>query len=274
MQVMEKEPRRPRSLDRTIDRDLETICLNCLEKEPAPALRLGRGVGRRPGTLADRRADRARRVGAGERAVKWARRRPAVAALLAAPGATLVGALVGGVLFTLSLDRAAATPRPRPRRDPGPQGGGQGRGRRPPCQSPNRALLYAVRMPTALAQIRGDRAAQAETLLDKYLSSDLRGWEWWYLKSLCHPEHASVEGSYTVAWSPDGKRLATATPKRDGVRLLDATDGETLLTLRSARAARSAAWRSARRATASSRSMTRPSSSGTWPPASDSWRRR
>jgi WD40 repeat protein len=95
LQVLEHEPQRPRSLNPELNRDLETICLKCLQKE-AP---------RRYGS-AEALADdlerwlagepiRARPVRPWERAVKWARRRPAIAALLAAVVLLLIGGVCG-----------------------------------------------------------------------------------------------------------------------------------------------------------------------------------
>src|SRR5262249_24238621 len=82
LQVMQQEPTRPRSLDPATDRDLETICLKCLEKEPqrrygsaeALAEDLERWLAGEP--------IRARPSSAWERTRKWAKRRPALAALL------------------------------------------------------------------------------------------------------------------------------------------------------------------------------------------------
>ena len=83
-QVLHDEPRRPRRLNDRIPRDLETICLKAMVKEP----------GRRYATAAESGADlrrflagepiRARRVGAAEHAWRWCRRNPAVAGLGAA----------------------------------------------------------------------------------------------------------------------------------------------------------------------------------------------
>jgi tetratricopeptide (TPR) repeat protein/tRNA A-37 threonylcarbamoyl transferase component Bud32 len=82
--VLHDEPRRPRSLNDRIPRDLETICLKAMAKEP----------GRRYTSAAELGADlrrflagepiRARRVGAVEHAWRWCRRNPAVAGLGAA----------------------------------------------------------------------------------------------------------------------------------------------------------------------------------------------
>jgi formylglycine-generating enzyme required for sulfatase activity len=82
LQVLHDEPRPPRKLNEKVPRDLQTICLKCLDKDP-----------RRRYASAQALADDLRRWQAGEpvqarpagrleRAAKWAKRRPALAALL------------------------------------------------------------------------------------------------------------------------------------------------------------------------------------------------
>ncbi len=56
-QVRTHEPIPPSQFEPKIPRDLETICLKCLQKDPAKPLRLGRRPGRRPSPVPLRRAD-------------------------------------------------------------------------------------------------------------------------------------------------------------------------------------------------------------------------
>lgn len=82
--VLHNDPLPPRRHDPNLPRDLETICMKAMAKEP----------GRRYQTARDLAADlrrfvkgepiQARPVGMAERAVKWSRRRPATVALIAA----------------------------------------------------------------------------------------------------------------------------------------------------------------------------------------------
>jgi hypothetical protein len=93
-QAASDEPVAPRRLQPGVPRDLETICLKCLHKEPrkryASALALAEDL---RCFLAGEPA-RARRVGLGERALKWVNRRPAAAVLVAVSGLAAL-ALVG-----------------------------------------------------------------------------------------------------------------------------------------------------------------------------------
>jgi serine/threonine protein kinase/WD40 repeat protein len=105
------EPPRPRKRDRHVPRDLETIVLKAIAKEPArryqSAADLAEDLGR---FLADRPV-RARRTSALEHAWRWCRRNPAVASLsvtLAVMMLALVIGLTAAVLLRGERDQALA----------------------------------------------------------------------------------------------------------------------------------------------------------------------
>ncbi|MCI0361384.1 MAG: protein kinase, partial [Planctomycetaceae bacterium] len=90
VQVMEQEPVAVRSLQPRAPRDLETICLKCLQKAPhkryASAADLADDLHR----FQDGRPIHARPTPIWERTWKWARRRPALALLYAVSAAALI----------------------------------------------------------------------------------------------------------------------------------------------------------------------------------------
>jgi WD40 repeat protein len=82
-QVRSQEPVPPRRLQPKVPRDLETITLKCLEKDPRRRYPGAAELAEDLRAFLDGRPIQARPVGVVEQAVKWARRRPAVAALAA-----------------------------------------------------------------------------------------------------------------------------------------------------------------------------------------------
>jgi hypothetical protein len=83
-QVVEQEPAAPRSLAPGTNRDLETICLKCLEKAPAQRYGSTEALAEELENWLEGTPIKARPARATERLWKWARRRPARATVLAA----------------------------------------------------------------------------------------------------------------------------------------------------------------------------------------------
>jgi serine/threonine protein kinase len=81
-QIVQKEPKPPRRIQKKVPVDLETICLKCLEKDPDRRYQTAGKLAEDLRRYVNRFAISARRVGPIGRLIKWARRRPAVAASL------------------------------------------------------------------------------------------------------------------------------------------------------------------------------------------------
>ena len=195
-QIGYQEPARPRSVDSRIPRDLETILVKAIEKEPrrryASAAALAEDLRR---FLADEPIQ-ARRIGPLERLGRWGRRNPLVAGLSAA--IVVVTAL--GFVGVLGQWQVAVGQNDQLQR-----------------------TLYAAHMNLAHNAWEAGSIEQMRELLEKHRpkpgETDLRNFEWFYLDRLCHAELLTLKGHsgsvWRVAYSPDGKRLASASVRPD-----------------------------------------------------------
>jgi serine/threonine protein kinase len=98
MQVIAEEPVPPSQLQPKVPCDLETICLKCLEKDPARRYESASSLADDLAHFLQGEPIRARAVGRMERSWRWCRRNPAVAALLAV---SALAALAGSLWFVL-----------------------------------------------------------------------------------------------------------------------------------------------------------------------------
>jgi len=88
-QVVDRDPVAPRELNPAVPRDLETICLKCLEKEPSRRYGTARELAEELHRFQHGEPIRARPIGPGGQLRRWCQRKPALAGLCAALGMAL-----------------------------------------------------------------------------------------------------------------------------------------------------------------------------------------
>ncbi len=208
LQVLEQEPVPPRTVDPRVDRDLETICLKCLHKEPSKRYPSAEALADDLERWLRGEPVQARRSSSGERMVKWARRRPALAALLVLSVVSLLTLVIGGVWYSTRLQASLDS---------------------------SRRHLYAAHVSEALDAWQHDDVPRLVELLEAHRpqpgEEDLRGFEWYYLWRLCHRDRFTVParpGTVTsIAVSADSQTIAIG--QADGIgTLLDAATGQQL----------------------------------------------
>lgn len=209
-QVVQSEPPSIRRRDPNVPKDLEIICLKCLNKKPgqryATALDLAEDLRR----FREGRPILARATGFTERAWLWAKRHPSLAGLVAFMAfVVLVGFPLVSVLWLqadLQLHRAETA-----------------------IDVADNAL-YFNHIVLAQNALDSDNLSRAEATLQLNIplerKKDRRDWEWGYLHRLCNADlvpglsHSGSESPlhiHDVAWSADGKRLASAAGMPHGV---------------------------------------------------------
>ena len=107
-QILNSEPIAPRLILKQMPRDLETIILKCLAKEPEKRYQQAKDLADDLRSFLEGRAIRARRIGLVERGVRWVKKRRGSAVVAASAAAVAAVLMVAGYFGWVAYSRGAA----------------------------------------------------------------------------------------------------------------------------------------------------------------------
>jgi tRNA A-37 threonylcarbamoyl transferase component Bud32 len=227
LQVLSEEPIPPSRLNPKLARDLETICLTCLRKDPARRYASAEALADDLRRLRTGEPIAARPVGRLERAVKWTRRNPALAGLLA----SLVLGTAVATFFAVRANENAAVGMIKAAEAEKQANRADAEARRA-TQKQTEAEKQTGRADTeaALAKQNAIKEKEAQTRAEKeklraenalWINQASRAWQ----------QNRKNEIIYSLAISGDGRRIISAGEYRT-VKVWDAATGQALRILR------------------------------------------
>jgi WD40 repeat protein/serine/threonine protein kinase len=190
-QVLDEEPVPPSLFNRGVNRDLETICLKCLEKAPSRRYGSAQEVADELDRFLADAPIQARPVSAPKKLWRWCRRNSALSGSLALILLLLLVVAIGSPIALLRISRA---------------------------QRDSEENLYVANIHLANEALEAHDLFKAQSYLERIESSPrqsmLRGWEWRYLKTRCRGDYLMILGRHeswisAIAGSSDGRWLAT-----------------------------------------------------------------
>ncbi len=224
--ITNEDPPRLRGINHEIPRDLETVIMKAIDKEPKSRYQSARALAEDLGNFIHDLPIKARRHSLRERFLRWSRRHQGVAAALclAITSLILLATFSSFSALKQSALRAESESRGRQLAARGEELEAQRKEQQKQAvilkeQSDElqRSLYYAQ---MNLASAAAEKAAGVKTIKAKLQSThpdvigkDLRGWEWHYLLGLVNQETlAWEEGGWTweVSYSPDGTKIVYA----------------------------------------------------------------